>query len=158
GLYHLGPAPGFFADESGRGSRGVAARLGRERRVTRDHLGLGKRGRHVAADALGKRGRRFGRRGDREPGGGDGGGEGLRGRRHLCEGGQALRTGDGENLERAAGNQPVRAAEIVEAKVDVAGEEAVERRHRATVWHVHRLDAGHRFEQLRGEVRGGADA
>src|SRR5262249_42461966 len=71
GLYHLGPALAFFADERRRGRWIVASRVGREGRVARDHLGLPKGARDVAADVLGKRVRGLRRRRDREPGVGE---------------------------------------------------------------------------------------
>ena len=78
--------------------------------------------------------------------------------RHVRQRRQTLGRSNREQLELAGFDQRQRDAEIVEHQIDVAGEQALQRRRRAAIGNVTQLHLGHQLKQLGGKMRGRAVA
>ena len=79
-------------------------------------------------------------------------------RRHVRQRRQAVGEATASNFSLPACNQRQRDAEIVEHQVDVASDQALQRRRRAAIGNVAQLDLCHQLKQFGGQMRGRAVA
>ena len=81
---------------------------------------------------------------------------GLRDRRQIGHRGRALARRHRERAQLPRLHLRQRVGEVVEHELRLAGEEVLHRRRAALVGDVHHVDAGHRLEELAGEMPGRA--